>query len=278
MSGLKHLALLKHIARYLVDKQECAWQFSEQKPPTKIVAFTDADWASNDEDRRSVDTVHLFFGRALLETSTCTQQVSALSSGESEFYGVLRSSACALQIRQLLLDMNIEMGVEILPDSSAARGMVRRSGSGRVKHLEVRWLWLQEQTREKELHVGTVDTAHNSSDLGTKFHPRRRFEELLMMLPLKIGVGLISSYGAEGLSKDRADGENRDVSPTGYLSVRGGSLVVWSNEEVMVRALLSELDFDTLQVNQKCAATTLRAAQGGCLKEISSAWKARVRL
>ena len=75
MSGLsspevKHLALLKNIARYLADKLECAWRFPELKAPT---AFTDADLVSNEDDRRSVDTVHLFFGGALLETSTCTQ-------------------------------------------------------------------------------------------------------------------------------------------------------------------------------------------------------------
>ena len=36
----------------LVDKLERACQFLEQKAPRKIVAFTDADWASNEDDRR----------------------------------------------------------------------------------------------------------------------------------------------------------------------------------------------------------------------------------
>ena len=67
--------------------------------------------------------------------------------------------------------------------------------------------------------MGTVDAALNSTDLGTKFHLRRRFEELLMMLPLRIGVWLISSYGAEVLSMDRADSENRDVSFIDKLSL-----------------------------------------------------------
>ena len=40
---VRHLALLKHIAMDLVDNLGCAWQFPEQKAPTKIVAFTDAD-------------------------------------------------------------------------------------------------------------------------------------------------------------------------------------------------------------------------------------------
>ena len=57
--------------------------------------------------------------------------------------------------------------MEVLTDSSAARGMVRRSGSGRVKHLEARSLWLQERTPAKELHVGTVDTSLKSADIGT---------------------------------------------------------------------------------------------------------------
>ena len=60
-------------------------------------------------------------------------------------------------------------------------------------HLEARWLWLQERTRAKELHVGTVDTALDSANLGTP----RRFDELLLTLLLRIGVGLVTSLGAE---------------------------------------------------------------------------------
>ena len=88
MSGLscpklKHLALPKRISRFLVDERVSGSSL-EQTAPTKIVAFTDSDWASNEDDRRSVDSAPLF------------------CSGESDFYGLLRGSACALQVRQLL--------------------------------------------------------------------------------------------------------------------------------------------------------------------------------
>ena len=92
--------------------------------------------------------------------------------------------------------------------------MVRRSGSGRTKHLEAGWLWLQERALTKEPHVGTIDTTLNSADLGTKFHPRRRFNELLMILPLRIGVGLV---GGEEQSIVRGNG---DASFTKYFSTR----------------------------------------------------------
>ena len=48
-----------------------------------------------------------FWKRALVHS-----KVTVLSS-ESGFYGVLRGAACALEVRKLLLEMNIKMEVEI---------------------------------------------------------------------------------------------------------------------------------------------------------------------
>ena len=92
-----------------------------------------------------------------------------------------------------------------------------------MKYLEARWLWLQQQTRAKGLHVGTVDTELNSADLVTKFHPRRRFVELLMMLPLKVAIGLMTSPGAEGHDGKLVGGWGRDGLTTSDISERDGS-------------------------------------------------------
>ena len=72
-----------------------------------------------------------------------------------------------------------------------------------------------------------LDATLNSADLGTKFHPAQRFDKLLMMFLLRIGVGLVTGLGAEGHRTERGDGENRDASLTSYLSVRDGSPVAW---------------------------------------------------
>ena len=115
MSGLgclkaKHLTLLKQIARHLLNNLECAWQFSEKK----------ANRDAGVHRHGSMDTMLLYFGIAIFESSTCTPQVAALSRRESELNGVLRGSACALQVRQLFLDMNLKMEAEVSRDSSAA--------------------------------------------------------------------------------------------------------------------------------------------------------------
>ena len=54
------------------------------------------------------------------------------------------------------------------------------------KHLSELPLDPQGRARGKEIDVGTIDTTLNTSDLCTKFHPRKRFDELLAMIPVKV--------------------------------------------------------------------------------------------
>ena len=62
----------------------------------------------------------------------------ALSSGEAEFYALGRLVAGLLFLKWLGGKLGTELRVKARSDSSAARGMAGRTGSGAVKHLEVR--------------------------------------------------------------------------------------------------------------------------------------------
>ena len=53
-------------------------------------------------------------------------------------------------------------------DSSAARGMLNRRGNGKVKHLEVRALWMQDAVSRGIFAVQSVSSELNCADLGTK--------------------------------------------------------------------------------------------------------------
>ena len=52
-------------------------------------------------------------------------------------------------------------------DSSAARGILNRVGLGRIKHLDVKQLWVQEHTNSGDVCVHRVPRAENASDLLT---------------------------------------------------------------------------------------------------------------
>ena len=40
--------------------------------------------------------------------------------------------------------MGFEVTVEVVQDSTAAKGMAPRAGIGKVKHLDIGWLWIRE--------------------------------------------------------------------------------------------------------------------------------------
>ncbi len=53
-------------------------------------------------------------------------------------------------------------------DAEAARAIASRQGSGKVRHLEVRYLWLQDQVRRGEIRLVKVWGKENPADVLTK--------------------------------------------------------------------------------------------------------------
>ena len=116
--------------------------------PEKYVVFGDSDWAGS-ESRRSTTGAFEQYGLHPIEFSCSTQHVIALSSGEAELYATGRAAAGGLQSVQLLVEAGMEPKLEVLTDSSAI-GMHNRIGSERVRHLDVKWLWTQEEVLSEE--------------------------------------------------------------------------------------------------------------------------------
>ena len=54
-------------------------------------------------------------------------------------------------------------------DASAARGVILRQGVGKVRHLQVKQLWLQENVAAGELTIVKIPRANNCADALT--HP-----------------------------------------------------------------------------------------------------------
>ncbi len=54
-------------------------------------------------------------------------------------------------------------------DSSAAIGIAFRQGLGKVRHLQVQELWLQQKLLRKDLSLKKVPGALNGADLMTKY-------------------------------------------------------------------------------------------------------------
>ena len=75
----------------------------------------------------------------------------SLSSGEAEFYGIVKGSSMGLGIRSMLMDFGFNVGVRVKTDASAAKGIANRKGLGKVRHNEVNQLWVQDRVAKGRL-------------------------------------------------------------------------------------------------------------------------------
>ena len=71
-------------------------------------------------------------------------------------------------MRTIGKDLGIDFTIRVFTDASAALGIVRRRGLGRIRHLDVTGLWHQEQVRNKEMEVLKIAGSDNMADLLTK--------------------------------------------------------------------------------------------------------------
>ena len=80
-----------------------------------------------------------------------------------------------------------EMVVHI--DSSAAIGVVSRRGSGKLRHIRVGQLWIQEMAEEGEVQVRKVSGEANAADLMTKHLVERKISQYVESMSCEFRSG-----------------------------------------------------------------------------------------
>ena len=106
-----------------------------------------------------------------VKTWSSSQGAIALSSAEAEFYGMVEAVTRAKGLGSLAQDLgfsNISSVVQLGTDSSAAKSFVCRRGLGKMRHLDIRDLWLQKEVADGKLEVSKVLGIDNPADLMTK--------------------------------------------------------------------------------------------------------------
>ena len=192
LHGTKGLCLCLH---YKGDNVGVHHQYYEDPDCLHLEVFSDSDWASNKVDRKSVSGGYICMGSCLMYSSSRTQKVISLSSGEAEVYSA-SSAACDSILLAKMISFLTGCGVVVhhLLDSSAARGILSRQGVGRIRHLSCRVLWLQTLVKLRKdfscdqngklIHatrhlVSAVSGDLNLADLGTKRLAKKRLTELM---------------------------------------------------------------------------------------------------
>eukprot|EP00435_Cladocopium_sp_Y103_P034158 s1161_g8.t1 len=171
---------LKKAVRYLVKQPYLKRVFKMQsRKDMRVEAWSDSDWAGDLKTRRSTTGSVVKVGTHTVLVKGASQKVVALSSSESEFYAMCRTSTLAEFVRGILLFWGMPPALTRLRvDSSSAKAMAERRGVGTSRHIQARYLWLQEKIFAKELDVQKINGKVNDSDLVTKVQTRAIIENL----------------------------------------------------------------------------------------------------
>ena len=108
-----------------------------------------------------------------------TQSTIALSFGESELHGIAAGISQGLGLQSLAKDLGFLIGIRIHTDATAALGICRRRGLGKIRHLDTTDLWCQEKVRCGAVSLHKVLGSENPSDIMTKYAERATLEKML---------------------------------------------------------------------------------------------------
>jgi hypothetical protein len=182
------LQALGRVARYLVGAARVVYEYPWQQRPV-LKAYTDSDFAGCVASRLSTSGGAVLLGRHLLKHWASTQKKITLSSGEAELGAVVRGFSEALGLQSVARDLGVDLKPEVHADSSAAIGICNRSGIGKVRHLAVAQLWVQESVRSRACRLFKVLGTENPADLMTKPLARAEIDGHLARLGLSRATG-----------------------------------------------------------------------------------------
>ena len=168
---------MKKLLRYYAGTRSFCLHMNPVKSKTYLVqTFVDSDWAGDRVTRKSTSGVAVTVNKATVLTFPRTQQTIAHSAAEAELNAIISGSCESLGIKLLLEEMKREVSIELRSDSTSGISIASRLGQGRLKHLELRQLAIQEWVKRRLLKLSKVDTAHNHSDILTKNLPPKCHE------------------------------------------------------------------------------------------------------
>jgi hypothetical protein len=182
------LVALLRVARYLVGAPRVVYEYPWQRSSV-LRAFSDSDFAGCVSTRLSTSGGAALHGAHLLKHWASTQKKITLSSGEAELGAVVKSFSEILGLQSVARDLGVELRPEVHADSSAAIGICGRSGIGKVRHLAVAQLWVQDFVRSKACRLHKVLGTENPADLLTKPLPRSEIDAHLGRLGLSRATG-----------------------------------------------------------------------------------------
>ena len=161
---------LKRLARYLLVYPRLVWRYTNEprEDEDTLDVFSDSDWAGDRVSRKSTSGGVAVLDGGTVKSWSSTQSTIAMSVGEAEYYALVKAAAEALGMQSLARDLGWDLRIRLWVDSTTAQAITARLGLGKVRHMEVKYLWAQQAYRDGRFEVRKVKGEENPADIDTK--------------------------------------------------------------------------------------------------------------
>lgn len=184
-----HWLILKCVFRYLQGTVHFGLHI-QCNETLNVTGFSDADWASCSDDRRSVGAYCVYLGDTLVSWSSKKQSVVARSSTKAEYRALANVAAKITWIQSLFKEIRVPCSSTLITwcDNMSANAVASNPVyHARTKHIEIDDHFIRNKVLNKQLEVRFIHSYDQVADMLTKPLTNSQF----LFLRDKLGVTLV---------------------------------------------------------------------------------------
>lgn len=192
-----HWRAVKRILRYLKGTLDFGLHL-QKTPQLDLVAFCDADWASDPDDRRSTSGFCVYLGSNIVSWSSRKQHTVSRSSTEAEYRSLANVVAEITWLVSLLNELRVKLhGKPVVwcDNLSTVQLAANPVLHARTKHVELDLYFVREKVLRKLIEVKHVPALDQAADVLTKPISSSKFPDLRNKLNVK-SLSALSLRGA----------------------------------------------------------------------------------
>jgi len=169
--GNQHWEGAKHIIRYLKETSNQGLIYVEsRKENSNLLAYSDADWAGDQDDRKSTSGYIMMMYGGPISWASRKQDCNALSTLEGEYIATAAAVQEIKWLRQLIISLNgQECKIKLLVDNQGAIQFIKSTNFHRkTKHIENKWNFVKNEVQNGNIELYYVPSKEQLADLLTK--------------------------------------------------------------------------------------------------------------
>jgi hypothetical protein len=185
-----HWTAVKRVFRYIKGTADYRLTLGGISSDSRLEGYSDADWAADLADRRSISGFVFTLGGPI-SWSSKKQATVSLSSMEAEYMAMTHATREAIWLRALLTEIGVPQHAPTVlhVDNQAALAFSQnRDFHMRTKHIAIRHYFCRDAVKNGDIAPQYIHTDRNLADLFTKALPAPRHRALVSQLGLAPGA------------------------------------------------------------------------------------------